>query len=118
MGLQAKSVVDQQQVRQKWADWRMIKDNKRRQCVKNHFEERIRHLAVKKATVLPPELQAVAAKEVEEKFPRDASYIRVVNRCSVTSRPRGTVERYRLSRIVWRHLADYNKLSSVQKAIW
>lgn len=51
-------------------------------------------------------------------IPRDASLTRVRNRCAITSRPRGVVTRWRLSRIVWRSLADYNKLSGVQRAMW
>ena len=51
-------------------------------------------------------------------MPRDSSIVRIRYRCAVTSRPRGVVYRWRLSRIVWRNLADYNKLSGVQRAIW
>ena len=51
-------------------------------------------------------------------LPRDSSIIRIRNRCAFTSRPRGIVTRWRLSRIAWRHLADYNQLSGVQRAIW
>lgn len=51
-------------------------------------------------------------------LPRDSSIVRIRSRCAVTSRPRGVVYRWRLSRIVWRQLADYNKLSGVQRAMW
>ena len=51
-------------------------------------------------------------------MPRDGSIIRIRPRCALTSRPRGVVHRWRLSRIVWRDLADNNKLSGVQRAMW
>jgi small subunit ribosomal protein S14 len=62
-------------------------------------------------------MQEIADKEVAA-LPRDSNYIRVRHRCALTSRPRGVVFKWRLSRIVWRHLADYNKLAGVQRAIW
>lgn len=51
-------------------------------------------------------------------LPRDAYPTRIHKRCVLTSRPRGLVSRYRLSRIQWRLLADYNKLSGVTRASW
>ncbi|XP_071440509.1 small ribosomal subunit protein uS14m [Hetaerina americana] len=106
-----------QQIRNKWADWRMIKDAKRRKIVAQYAEERLRIQAIRKCDVLPPEIKEIADKEIAAQ-PRDASQSRLVRRCAITSRPRGTVYKWRLSRIVFRHLADYNKLSGVQRAIW
>ena len=60
--------------------------------------------------------QEIADQEVAA-LPRDSNYIRVRHRCALTSRPRGVVFKWRLSRIVWRHLADYNKLAGVQRAM-
>lgn len=51
-------------------------------------------------------------------LPRTSSIVQIVNRCAFTSRPRGVVNEYRVSRIVFRHLADYNKLAGVQRAMW
>ncbi|XP_053664567.1 28S ribosomal protein S14, mitochondrial [Anopheles marshallii] len=106
-----------QQVRNKWTDWRMIKDHKRRQCVVQHADARLRVNSLRKNTILPIELREIASKEIDA-FPRDSSLVRVRERCAVTSRPRGIVHRWRVSRIVWRHMADYNKLSGVQRAMW
>ncbi|KAG8225201.1 hypothetical protein J437_LFUL009488 [Ladona fulva] len=61
--------------------------------------------------------EEIANKEIAAQ-PRDASTYRLVRRCAITSRPRGVVHKWRLSRIVFRHLADYNKLSGVQRAMW
>lgn len=101
-----------------WTDWRMIKDYKKRMCVKEHAVDRIRLNALRKNDILPPEFQEVVFKELHENFPRNANFNRVVNRCMITSRPRGNVTRFRVSRIMFRHFADYNKLSGVQRAMW
>lgn len=95
----------------------MIKDVKRRKCVAEYSNERLRINALRKNDILPIELRETADITIS-KLPRDSSLVRVRERCALTSRPRGVVHKYRLSRIVWRHLADYNKLAGVQRAIW
>lgn len=95
----------------------MIKDAKRRKCVVEHAKDRLRVNSLRKNTILPVELREMASAEIHA-FPRDTSLVRVRERCAVTSRSRGIVHRWRVSRIVWRHLADYNKLSGVQRAMW
>ncbi|KAF4522545.1 hypothetical protein B566_EDAN012836 [Ephemera danica] len=106
-----------QQVRTKWADWRMIKDVKRRRCVQEFADQRLRFQTLRKNNILPPEIREIADKDIEA-LPRDSNYIRIQRRCALTSRPRGVVHKWRLSRIVWRDLADNNKLSGVQRAMW
>nr|CAD7403656.1 unnamed protein product [Timema cristinae] len=59
----------------------------------------------------------IADKEIAS-FPLNSCPTRIHSRCALTSRSRGLVKRWRLSRIVWRHYADYNKLSGVQRAMW
>ncbi|GFG38725.1 hypothetical protein Cfor_07032 [Coptotermes formosanus] len=106
-----------QQIRNKYADWRMLKDVKRRRTVKEFGAERMRINSLRKNDILPQELREIADHEVAA-LPRDSNYIRIRHRCALTSRPRGVVFKWRLSRIVWRHLADYNKLAGVQRAMW
>lgn len=106
-----------QQVRTKYADWKMVKDVKRRNCVAQYSKERLRVNSLRKNDILPIELREIADTEINA-LPRDSNLIRVRERCAITSRPRGIVHRWRFSRIVWRHLADYNKLSGVQRAMW
>lgn len=96
----------------------MIKDYKRRMMVKQYAVDRVRLITVKRNDVLPYELREQASSELHNNFPRDSCFIRIRERCMLTSRPRGTVKRFRVSRIMFRHLADYNKLSGVQKARW
>nr|CAG4651530.1 EOG090X0MNX [Simocephalus serrulatus]SVE94661.1 EOG090X0MNX [Simocephalus serrulatus] len=106
-----------QPARSNWTDWRMMKDNRRRKLLVQHQPDRVRMQALKKNDILPVEITEMGRQMLSE-LPRDSSILRVRNRCAVTSRPRGIVTRWRLSRIVWRSLADYNKLSGVQRAMW
>lgn len=106
-----------QQVRTKYTDCRMIRDVKRRKMVAEFSKERLNVNALRKNDILPAEIRALADTEIAA-FPRDSCLVRVRERCALTSRPRGIVHRFRVSRIVWRHLADYNKLSGVQRAMW
>ncbi|KAK7475642.1 hypothetical protein BaRGS_00033135 [Batillaria attramentaria] len=100
-----------------YVNWQMLRDIKRRQCVKELNASRQRLNAVRKNTLLPRELQEIADKEVAA-LPRDSNYIRVRARCILTSRPRGVLKRWRLSRIMWRHLADYNLMSGTTRSCW
>ncbi|KAL3281100.1 hypothetical protein HHI36_004324 [Cryptolaemus montrouzieri] len=106
-----------QQIRTKWVNRWMIRDVKRRKVVTEYAPQRLRVNALRKNDLLPPEIRELADAEIQA-FPRDSARLRIQNRCVVTSRPRGVVVRWRLSRIVFRHLADYNKLAGIQRAMW
>jgi small subunit ribosomal protein S14 len=100
-----------------WTDWRMIRDWKRRKCVVEHAKDRIRINAIRKNTILPVELREDASKEIHA-FPINSNWNRCTHRCIITSRGRGNVFHFRVSRIMFRHFADYNKLAGVQRAMW
>lgn len=51
-------------------------------------------------------------------IPRNASPVRVRNRCQLTGRSRAYVRRFGLSRIAFRELALEGKLPGVRKASW
>merc|ERR1712002_288073 len=107
-GLQTTTALD------KYADWKMVKEVRNRKIVKEFAFERLNINAIRKANkIMPPEIKEIADREIAA-LPRDSSITRLHKRCAVTSRPRGLVTRWRLSRIVWRHEADYNKLSGIQ----
>lgn len=95
----------------------MIRDVKRRKLATEMAPERLRVNSLRKNDILPPELREIADAEIAA-FPKDSTPLRMTKRCVITSRGRGVVPRWRLSRIVFRHFADYNKLSGVQRAIW
>lgn len=52
------------------------------------------------------------------KIPRNASKIRIRNRCSITGRPRGFIRKFGVSRIEFRELASNGKLPGVTKSSW
>ncbi|XP_061099831.1 28S ribosomal protein S14, mitochondrial [Conger conger] len=111
----SRAVVEQ--ARGYYVNWRMLRDVKRRQMAFEYADERLRINALRKNTLLPKELQEVADKEIAA-LPRDSCPVRIRNRCVMTSRPRGVKRRWRLSRIVFRHLADHNQMSGIQRAMW
>ncbi|KAJ6654649.1 hypothetical protein lerEdw1_006671 [Lerista edwardsae] len=100
-----------------YVNWRMLRDVKRRKMAFEYADQRLRLNSLRKNKILPKELQEEADKEIAA-LPRDSCPVRIRNRCVLTSRPRAVVWRWRLSRIVFRHLADHGQLSGVQRAMW
>jgi small subunit ribosomal protein S14 len=52
------------------------------------------------------------------RLPRDASPVRIHNRCQITGRPHGYLRKYGVSRIVFRDLAHAGEIPGVHKASW
>ncbi|KAF7392524.1 hypothetical protein HZH66_008357 [Vespula vulgaris] len=108
---------DFQQIRN-YVGCRMRRDAKRRKMAGQYAEERLRLVAMKRNDILPIEIRDLVEKEIQEKIPRQTALRQLTFRCVLTSRPRGVVYRWRFSRIVFRSLADYNKLAGIQRAMW
>ena len=53
-----------------------------------------------------------------QKFPKNASYIRKHNRCSITGRPKGYIRQFGISRIQFREMASAGLIPGVKKASW
>ena len=53
-----------------------------------------------------------------DKLPRNASPVRLKNRCQLTGRPRGYVGYFGVSRIMFRDMALAGKIPGVKKASW
>ena len=53
-----------------------------------------------------------------QKLPRNASPVRLKNRCAVSGRSRGYMRAFGLSRIQFRELAREGKIPGVKKASW
>ena len=64
----------------------------------------------------PEEVDAAVVKL--QKLPRDASPIRVRNRCSQTGRSRGYLRKFGISRIALRELALEGQIPGVVKSSW
>jgi small subunit ribosomal protein S14 len=52
------------------------------------------------------------------KLPRDASPVRLVNRCAVSGRRHGFLRKYGMSRLTFRELALSGMIPGVTKASW
>jgi small subunit ribosomal protein S14 len=52
------------------------------------------------------------------KLPRNASPVRLHNRCSISGRPRAYIRKYGVSRITFRELAVSGRIPGVTKASW
>ncbi len=53
-----------------------------------------------------------------QKLPRDASPVRLHNRCPLTGRARGYMRDFGISRIAFREMALAGKIPGVRKASW
>jgi small subunit ribosomal protein S14 len=53
-----------------------------------------------------------------QKMPRNASAVRVRNRCSQTGRPRGYLRKFGISRVTLRELALKGQIPGVVKSSW
>ena len=53
-----------------------------------------------------------------QKFPKNASRVRMHNRCSITGRPKGYMREFGISRIQFREMASAGLIPGVKKASW
>ncbi len=53
-----------------------------------------------------------------DQLPRNASPVRLKNRCQLSGRPRGYIRYFGLSRIMFRDMALNGKIPGVKKASW
>lgn len=53
-----------------------------------------------------------------DQLPRNASPVRLHNRCKLTGRPRGYIRYFGLSRVMFRDMALNGKIPGVKKASW
>jgi len=64
------------------------------------------------------ELKAEGDYEALDKLPRNASPVRLHNRCKLTGRPKGYMRRFGISRVTFREMASAGKIPGVTKASW
>jgi len=53
-----------------------------------------------------------------QKLPKNASPIRMHNRCKLTGRPKGYMRQFGLSRVTFREMANQGLIPGVKKASW
>jgi small subunit ribosomal protein S14 len=56
--------------------------------------------------------------EALQKLPRNASPVRLHNRCKLTGRPRGYMRQFGISRVTFREMANQGLIPGVKKASW
>jgi len=64
------------------------------------------------------ELKAAGDYAALDLLPKNASPVRLHNRCALTGRPRGYVGYFGVSRIMFRDMALAGKIPGVKKASW
>ena len=63
-------------------------------------------------------LKAAGDYEGLDKLPRNASPVRLHNRCKLTGRPRGYMRKFGISRVRFREMALAGKIPGVTKSSW
>lgn len=53
-----------------------------------------------------------------QKLPKNASPVRLHNRCKLTGRPRGYMRQFGISRVTFREMANSGLIPGVRKASW
>jgi len=63
-------------------------------------------------------LKAAGDYEALQKLPKNASPVRMHNRCKLTGRPKGYMRQFGLSRVMFREMANKGLIPGVKKASW
>jgi small subunit ribosomal protein S14 len=77
-----------------------------------------REALVEKFSTKRNELKAAGDYAALDKLPKNASPVRLKNRCQLTGRPKGYMRYFGLSRIMFRDMALNGKIPGVKKASW
>ena len=63
-------------------------------------------------------LKEVGDYQALQKLPKNASPIRLHNRCKLTGRPKGYMRQFGISRVTFREMANKGLIPGVTKASW
>jgi len=80
--------------------------------------EKKREKLVAKYAAKRAELKAEGDYEALDKLPKNASPVRLHNRCKLTGRPKGYMRKFGISRVTFREMASQGKIPGVTKASW
>ena len=80
--------------------------------------ERKREATVAKYAVKRAALKAVGDYIGLDKLPKNASPVRLHNRCKLTGRPRGYMRKFGISRVTFREMASAGKIPGITKSSW
>jgi len=73
---------------------------------------------VKKYAALRAELKAKGDYTALAKLPRDASPVRLVNRCEISGRRHAYIRKFKISRLTFRELAVSGQIPGMVKGSW
>ncbi|HEY4100114.1 MAG TPA: 30S ribosomal protein S14 [Gemmatimonadales bacterium] len=90
---------------------------KRIKLATKHAEQRKKLKAVIRSTTAS-DVEKDKANRKLQSLPRNASPVRIRNRCLLTGRSRAYVRRFGLSRIAFREMALQGNIPGVRKASW
>ena len=93
------------------------REQKRRKTVKQFASKRAQLMALIDDQKLSPEDRYEARLKLQ-KLPRNASPVRLRNRCALTGRPRGVYRKFGLGRSKLRDIAMRGEIPGVIKASW
>ena len=94
-----------------------LRDKKRRKTVENFKARRAALLEIIHDQRASDEARDEARVRLQ-KLPRDASPVRLRNRCALTGRPRGVYRKFGLGRNKLRELAMKGEVPGIIKASW
>jgi small subunit ribosomal protein S14 len=94
-----------------------LRDQKRRKTVEKFKTKRAQLLEILHDARASDEAKE-QARERLQKLPRDASPVRLRNRCALTGRPRGVYRKFGLGRNKLRDLALKGEVPGIIKASW
>jgi len=94
-----------------------LRDQNRRKAVKKFAAKRAELKAIVNNQKLSPEDRYEARLKLQ-RLPRDASPVRLRNRCALTGRPRGVYSKFGLGRGKLRDIAMRGEIPGVIKASW
>ena len=80
--------------------------------------ERKREKTVAKFATKRAALKAAGDYLALDKLPRNASPVRLHNRCKLTGRPRGYMRKFGVSRVMFRDMASEGKIPGLTKSSW
>lgn len=80
--------------------------------------ERKRERMVAKYAEKRKALKEAGDYEALQKLPKNASPVRLHNRCKLTGRPRGYMRQFGISRVTFREMANKGLIPGVTKASW
>ena len=80
--------------------------------------ERKREAAVAKYAAKRAALKAAGDYLGLDKLPKNASPVRLHNRCKLTGRPRGYMRKFGISRVTFREMASNGLIPGVTKSSW